>query len=117
MLNGERYESATVRHEKPVLRDEAGNQPTKDMKREYGSLSIPEIELVPSNITLFKKELIRTKRAHRTFYYLDKPEKKEIWKADNFSPSSDLMSNIKTNNQFRSWKSTGLIKVRLEIIE
>lgn len=117
ILNGERSELMFPQNQVPKSKAEVIPVVDKNILDVSRPLSAPVIELVPNDVTQFKNELMRTKRAIRTFYYQDKPEIRDIWSANNFSKESNLMANIKTNNQFRNWKKTGLVKVRLEIID
>ena len=79
--------------------------------------STPEIELFPDNLEIFKKELLRVKRAKRIWYYDNGTIKTEIWNASNLTEKSDIKANIKTNSTFRKWEQLGIVKVRIEIIE
>ncbi|NLU38229.1 MAG: hypothetical protein GXX78_04995 [Bacteroidales bacterium] len=79
--------------------------------------STPKIELFPDNLEIFKKELLRVKRAKRIWYYNNGTIKTEIWNASNLTEKSDIKANIKTNSTFRKWEQLGIVKVRIEIIE
>ena len=50
--------------------------------------------LIPSDPKQFKQELLRTKRAKRILLYRDGSAKVEMWNADKFKPTSNLMGNI-----------------------
>lgn len=50
--------------------------------------------LIPSDTTLFKQKLLKTKQAKRILLYKDGSAKVEMWNADKFTSSSDLMGNI-----------------------
>lgn len=76
----------------------------------------PIIEIFPDNVSVFKKELVKTQKAKRTWFFNKGTTKIEVWNASNFTEHSDLMANIKTNNKYRRWKELGIVKVRLEII-
>jgi len=76
----------------------------------------PTIEFVPDDISMFKKELLQTKLAQRTWYFQDGGTKKELWNASNFTEMSDIKANIKTNNTYRKWKEFKIVKVRIEVV-
>lgn len=50
--------------------------------------------LIPSDPKQFKQELLRTKRAKRILLYKDGSAKVEMWNADKFKPTSNLMGNM-----------------------
>ena len=104
---------------KPSAIDEKILVSTKHNKSEYfynRKTATPSIELFPEDITAFKNELLKTQKAKRTWYFKDGSTKTEIWNASNFSETSDINANIKTNSTFRKWKDLGIFKVRLEIL-
>ncbi len=75
------------------------------------------IEFIPNDERLFKQEILRTKRANRTWYYSDGRIIKDIWNASKFTIESSLRGNINTNNKVKQRKETGLTKLKIEIIE
>ena len=50
--------------------------------------------LIPSDPRVFKHRLLRTKVAKRTIRYNDGTERVEIWNAEKFDATSNLMNNI-----------------------
>jgi len=79
-----------------------------------GKLSL---EFIPNDERKFKQELIRTKKAKRTWYYKDKNPETDIWDASRFTVESNLKGNIFSNNRVRVWEETGLMKIKFEILE
>lgn len=81
----------------------------------------PEIEFKINGTVVeageFKKKLLQTKRAKRTWIFADGKIEKNIWDAFHFSHESDLKVNIKTSLRYRHWKQNGLVKVIFEINE
>lgn len=75
------------------------------------------LELIPNNEQLFKQELIRTKKANRTWFYSDGRIINDTWDASSFTVESNLRGNISSNNKVRHRNETGLIKLKIEIIE
>jgi hypothetical protein len=75
------------------------------------------LEFIPNDERKFKQELIRTKKAKRTWYYKDKNPETDIWDASNFTMEANLRGNIFSNNRVRARKDTGLIKIKFEILE
>lgn len=76
-----------------------------------------ELEFVPNDEKLFKQELLRTKKANRTWFYSNGNIVKDIWNASSFTIESNLRGNINSNNKVRQRNETGLTKLKLEIIE
>ena len=74
------------------------------------------LEFIPSDEKIFKQELLKTKRAKRTWYYKDGKITIDEWDASKFTIESDLKGNIRTNNKVRAWRETGLIKMKFEIL-
>ena len=87
---------------------------SKPVANKKNSGDVPII-LVPSDVEEFKKQLLIKKQAKRTLTYMDKTIV-STWKADNFNPSSNLMSNIRTSAYYKKRKTDGLIEVKIEII-
>jgi len=75
------------------------------------------LEFVPSDEKLFKQKLLQTKRAKRTWFYLDGRIITDIWNASNFTEESNLHGNIHSNNKVRQRNKTGLFKIKFETIE
>lgn len=76
-----------------------------------------ELEFIPSDENAFKQQLIRFKRAKRTWFYADGRKVEDEWDASNFKPESNLRGNIYSNNKVRMREETGLEKIRFEIID
>jgi hypothetical protein len=74
------------------------------------------LEFEPSNQIIFKQELIRIRQARRIIFYRDNRVERQIWNANNFKESSNLIGNIRTNNLIRRWRELGIVKIRSEII-
>ena len=72
--------------------------------------------LIPGNPILFKPELLKRKRAKRTLFYKDGSVKIEMWNADRFKPSSDLMNNIDSQLWRRKDKAE-IVKAIYEIVD
>jgi hypothetical protein len=75
------------------------------------------LEFIPSDERIFKQELLKTKKARRTWYYSNKNPEIDIWDASKFTVESNLRGNISSNNKARAWKDSGLIKIKFEIIK
>jgi hypothetical protein len=87
--------------------------------KKEGKIILPNklpLEFVPNDEKLFKQELLKYKKAKRTWYYTAKNPETDIWDANNFSIESNLRGNIYSNNKVRVWKEIGLLKVKFEII-
>jgi hypothetical protein len=106
-----------------LMQSHAGKTPATHTgsKTAYNTIKnepqFPKIFLIPSDWNQFKRELIRTKRAKRTFYFKNGLTKIEMWNAKKFDYSSNLMFNITTGSTYRQWRKLGIEKVVIEIIE
>lgn len=76
-----------------------------------------ELEFVPCDEKLFKQQLLQTKKANRTWFYLSGKILNDTWDARSFTTESNLRGNINSNNKVKQRNETGLIKLKLEIIE
>lgn len=92
------------------------NVSVSNVKTEIQNTEKLPLEFVPSDERVFKQELIKTKKARRTWYYNNKNPEIDIWDASKFTIESNLRGNILSNNKVRAWKDIGLIKIKFEII-
>ncbi len=83
---------------------------------EPGATDELTLEFIPTDEKVFKQELLRTKRAKRTWYYKDNKITIDEWDASKFTIESNLRGNILSNNKIRAWRETGLRKVKFEIL-
>jgi len=115
---------------KNILKVENGNRLTESSSNPVEETEIQDVvnnginindklllEFVPSDEKIFKQELLKTKRAKRTWYYKDNNITIDEWDASKFTIESNLKCNILSNNKIRAWRETGLIKVKFEILE
>lgn len=76
------------------------------------------IDLQPVDKELFKERLLTTKRARRTWFYIDGREpEEETWTAERLTQDSDLLNNICTTQKFKDKELLGIYKVKLEITD
>ena len=73
------------------------------------------VTLVPSSETDFKDALMRTRQAWIVTTYRDGREEVSLWRANNITPSSNIVGNIRSRPQFRSgtWQENGIGSVRV----
>jgi hypothetical protein len=88
-----------------------------DVNKVYSSNEKLIFEFVPGDERIFKQELLKTKKARRTWYYSTKSPEVDIWDASKFTIESSLRGNINSTNKVRVWKNTGLLKIKFEIIK
>ena len=75
-----------------------------------------KLEFSPTDETLFKKLLIKTKRAKRTFYDKDgNAVYTNFWNIRNFTVDSNLRGNIDSSQVYRDAPQKGIAKIRFEI--
>lgn len=76
----------------------------------------PEIELIPNDINEFKRRLLESGEAQRTWCYVGGTEETETWDASKMNENSNILSNIRTNNKYRDWRNRGIVRVRIEVV-
>ena len=76
------------------------------------------ITLEPSDPRIFKKELLRSRRAERVETYSDGRVRIKPWKANGFSETSPVRGNLRSRPEYRrhAWKQSGLIKVHVRVV-
>lgn len=76
-----------------------------------------DIIFMPSDERVFKQELLKNKKAKRTWIYKNGKEEVEYWDAQRMTSDSNLRGNICSTNKWRNRDKNGIIKVILEIIK
>lgn len=111
-----KYEAVTIEAE-PSIEYEFSEKATETLST-ISSSQLP-IYLVPSDPTTFKKELLRTRKAHIKITYVNGDERIKHWDVSNFSASSNVLGNLRSRPQFRQgkWQQLGITKVTVEIAE
>lgn len=71
----------------------------------------------PSDERIFKQELLKYKKAKRTWIYKNGKEEVEDWDAQRMTIDSNLRGNICSTNKWRNRDKNGIIKVVLEIMK
>lgn len=85
-----------------------------DVVKSEGALPL---EFHPTDEDLFKRQLIKTKLAKRTWYYDDGRVIVDHWNAYKIQEDSNLRGVVHSNNRVRARHWTGLIKLKLEIVD
>jgi hypothetical protein len=77
------------------------------------------IKLIPSDAIVFKMELLRTRKAQITTKYDNGQEEVRVWNAPNFSPTSNVLGNLRSRPEFRQgqWQARGIAKVTVRVVE
>ena len=77
------------------------------------------ISLMPANSEDFKRDFLRTRKAHIIIRYKDGTERVKPWKLTNFTASSNLLGNLRSRPDFRQgrWQELGITSVRVEIAD
>lgn len=73
--------------------------------------NIPTLTFYPSDETLFKEELLKSKKAYFILTYNSGKKVKTLWDAKDFTVSSNLRGNIQSKTFWRNKSKEGLIKV------
>lgn len=104
--------SATHFGQQPAL----GNSSPSTLHTPTNSAVLP-VTLVPAPEASFKDALMRTKQAWIVTTYQDGREDVSLWRANNITPSSNIVGNIRSRPQFRSgtWQAHGIRSVRVSI--
>lgn len=77
--------------------------------------SVPELIFNPSDETVFKNELLKSKKAHFVLTYASGKEVISQWNANNFNDDSNLRTNIQSRIFWRNKNKEGLVKVEVVI--
>lgn len=75
--------------------------------------SKPLLVFIPDEET-FRTRLLERKVATRTLYHRDGTVEEKLWKANSFSPSSNLRGNI-WSGPLRGWEVQGIIKAEFRV--
>lgn len=75
-----------------------------------------EIVLNPSDKVVFKQQLLQTHRARRRRIYADGNVVEDVWRADSFTPNSNLMGNIKSSPAYRTASAKGVVRIEFSVI-
>lgn len=75
------------------------------------------ITLIPENANEFLRDLLRTRKAIITTYYVHKEKESKIWYANQMVESSDVMRNLRSRPEFRkgNWQESKITKVEVSI--
>lgn len=75
------------------------------------------ITLFPENTNEFLRDLLRTRKAIITTYYVHKEKESKIWYANQMGESSDVMRNLRSRWEFRqgNWQESRITKVEVSI--
>lgn len=77
------------------------------------------ITLDPVNEEVFKKALLKSRIAAITIVYKYRPIETNIWHANRFSETSNVMGNLRSRPEFRHgvWQAAGIESVHVKVIE
>jgi len=72
-----------------------------------------QIELVPDDEEIFKRELLQNRIAYITTYYKDGSLQTRQWKAMWLKEGSSIMGNLRSKSEFRNgeWQKRGIVRV------
>jgi hypothetical protein len=92
-----------------------GRSPSANIAKE-GYLPIT---LEPSDPEIFKRELLRSKKAEIITTYSTGKIDRKLWNAKNFKYTSNVFGNLRTRAEYRSgnWQSRGISKVHVRVVE
>jgi hypothetical protein len=74
------------------------------------STNLLPIELIPSDVFLFKETLLEKREAKITVFYKDGRKEVKSWKANRFTEESDVIANLRSRKDFRQgeWQKLGI---------
>lgn len=75
-----------------------------------------EVVLNPADAVMFKQQLLQTHRARRRRVYADGNVAEDVWRADSFTPNSNLMGNIKSSAVYRTASANGVVRIEFSVI-
>lgn len=70
----------------------------------------------PSDIDIFRNELINKKRAEITWIYNDGTRKLKLWKAEGITPTTNIKKNIQSRLEWRKKDDDGLLEVHVRVL-
>ncbi len=79
--------------------------------------SILPISLEPSDITVFRSQLLRKKEAVMMVYYASGAIEEKVWKVSKLTNQSNILGNLRSRPEFRSgaWQAQEIIKVHVKV--
>jgi hypothetical protein len=129
--------SASEIREVALLKSAIGDRPPAPhaggMVREYATRASAEqsrseiesqfkylpIYLVPSDAVIFKQQLLQSRVAEIVTTYSDGRVETKIWRAANFSASSNVIGNLRSRPKYRAgnWQAQGIVKISVRVLE
>jgi hypothetical protein len=76
------------------------------------------IILIPADPDQFKKALLKSRTAEIITTFRGGREKRQLWKAEHFSESSNVIGNLRSRPTFRAghWQAEGIEKVTVRVV-
>lgn len=101
---------------KPISTKPLGTRPTRSTPNGRGRDVLPII-LDPSDPDVFRNAFIKQGRARMSIQYEDGHVENSEWLCQRFSPSSNVIGNLRSNRKFRSgkWQQLGIEKVFVRV--
>ncbi len=101
---------------KPISTKPLGAKPTRSGPNGRGRDVLPII-LDPSDPDVFRNAFIKQGRARMSIQYEDGHVENSEWLCQRFSPSSNVIGNLRSNRKFRSgkWQQLGIERVFVRV--
>jgi len=90
----------------------------ESVKSSFEEFVLP-IFLDPKNQEDFKRALLVHRLAEIEIFYADGQQKKQIWNANKFKSSSNVLGNLRSRPEFRQgkWQKLGITKILVSIVK
>ena len=101
----------------PPPQSRAAMAPSARRTRRQGHGSVLPITLDPEHSTDFLAALLRTKEAWLEVWYNDGRKEVRRWDAPGMSPTSNVIGNLRSRQEFRAgtWQQNGIVSLRVSI--
>jgi hypothetical protein len=103
-----------IKSEKPA-ETQAYSSPA--LKHSRNAVGVLPIELVPADPSDFKDALLRSRKATIEIIYSNGSTEQMDWDAERFSPSSNVIGNLRSRPEFRQgeWQKRGILRICVRV--
>lgn len=90
---------------------------TNEITYESENDNLLQIRLNPSNVSLFKEQLLKKRKAEIAIFYNDGREEIKPWNASRFTEDSDVIGNLRSRKELRqgAWQKLGIKYISVSI--
>ena len=100
----------------PVLTSSPAKASKTTAKTTTSKSSLPTIVYIPSDLNVFKANLMTSHRAEITWIYNDGTRTSNLWYADKIKPTTNIPRNIQSRQRWRDKDIDGLKEVFVKVL-